>query len=382
MFDRQASEIDKLRQELSELQSLSRDQARTMSPSFYTSDDFTALENEHVFRKEWICLGHVGEIPNPGDFFTTELAGEQLLISRGKDDAVHVLSNVCRHRGNMVETAASGNRRSFVCQYHAWTYDTDGQLKTAPLMKTAKNFESKTCRLPNLPSEVWNNFIFVNLSGEAEPLAPQLKTLDGLLKNYHNDERNLLFNDEAVWNTNWKNLTENFMEGYHIFATHPKTLQPMTPTQLCKKVPGEERWSAYLSYYDAAYPPRGPFHEDMTEDEQNHTVMFNIFPSFVVAVAANYTLYLCLRPAGADKVAIRWGISGFKSDPNDPEVVDYINLCKAFNGEDREKLETLQKGQNSRFYHHGPLAPDDLEGTIWDFLHYMGRTLGADRDLG
>ncbi|MGB2303751.1 MAG: SRPBCC family protein, partial [Candidatus Puniceispirillales bacterium] len=124
--------------------------------------------------------------------------------------------------------------------------------------------------------------------------------------------------------------------------------------------------------------PRGPFHEDMTEDEQNHTVMFNIFPSFVVAVAANYTLYLCLRPAGADKVAIRWGISGFKTDPEDPEVIDYINLCKSFNGEDREKLETLQKGQNTRFYHSGPLAPDDLEGTIWDFLNYMGEKLGAN----
>ncbi len=89
-------------------------------------------------------------------------------------------------------------------------------------------------------------------------------------------------------------------------------------------------------------------------------------------MAANYTLYLCLRPAGADKVAIRWGISGFKTDPEDPEVINYINLCKSFNGEDREKLETLQKGQNTRFYHSGPLAPDDLEGTIWDFLNYMG----------
>ena len=378
MSNMQNPVIYKLRQELHALLSLSRDQARTMPPEFYTSEDFLELEKEHIFREEWICLGHVGEIPDAGDFFTTELVGEQLLVSRGQDGAVHVLSNVCRHRGNMVETKACGNRRSFVCQYHAWTYDMDGQLKTAPLMKKVKNFDAKGCRLPQLNSEVWNNFIFVNLSGEAEPLATQLNDLDDTLKNYHNDERNLLFSDVTVWNTNWKNLTENFMEGYHIFATHPQTLQPMTPTQLCKKIPGKDRWTGYLSYYDPQYPPRGPFHEDMTEDEQNHTVMFNIFPSFVVAVAANYTLYLCLRPAGADKVAIRWGISGFKTDPEDPEVIDYINLCKSFNGEDREKLETLQKGQNTRFYHSGPLAPDDLEGTIWDFLNYMGEKLGAN----
>ena len=376
-----ASNVDALRRELTELKSLSRDEARTMPPGFYTSDDFLELEKEQIFRREWICLGHVGEVPEPGDFFTTELVGEQLLVSRGQDGEIYVLSNVCRHRGNLVETAPKGNRRSFVCQYHAWTYDTDGRLKTAPLMKKAKAFDQKKCSLPQLNTEIWNNFIFVNLDGMADPLADQLDGLQGILHNYHHELRNLLFTDEAVWNTNWKNLTENFMEGYHLFSTHPKTLQPMTPTQLCRKVPGEDRWTAYRSYYDPEYPPRGPFHEDLTEDEQRNSVLFNVFPSFVVAVAANYTLYLCLRPAGADKVAIRWGICGLKSDPQDPEVVAYIDLCKSFNVEDKEKLETLQKAQNTRYYHSGPLAPDDLEGTIWDFLNYMGRMVGADREL-
>ncbi|MEP3920740.1 aromatic ring-hydroxylating dioxygenase subunit alpha [Ascidiaceihabitans sp.] len=370
---------DALRQELTDLKSLDRENARTMHPSFYTSDDFHELEREHVFRREWVCLGHVGEVPNVGDFFTTELVDEQLLVSRGHDGEIYVLSNVCRHRGNMVETEARGNRRSFVCGYHAWTYNTDGALKTAPLMKKIKTLDPKRCALPQLKTEIWNNFIFVNLDGNADPLAPQLGKLDDILHNYHNEGRNLLFSEETVWNTNWKNLTENFMEGYHLFATHPKTLQPMTPTQLCKKVPGEDRWTAYRSYYDPAFPPRGPFHEDMTEDEQRNSVLFNIFPSFVTAVAANYTLHLCLRPAGTDKVAIRWGISGFKTDPEDPEVVAYVDLCKSFNAEDKAKLETLQKSQNTRYMQHGFLAPEDLEGTIWDFLGYMGKILGADK---
>ncbi|MFK7754349.1 MAG: aromatic ring-hydroxylating dioxygenase subunit alpha [Sedimentitalea sp.] len=370
-----------LRGALSDLKALDRDNARTMPSGFYTSDAFHELEKEHIFRREWVCLGHVGEVPNPGDFFTTDLVDEQLLVSRGHDGQVYVLSNVCRHRGNMVETAASGNRRSFVCQYHSWTYDTDGQLKTAPLMKNAKNFDMKGCKLPQLATEIWNNFIFVNLDGTADPLAPQLETLQSLLHNYHHEERNLLFTDDAEWGTNWKNLTENFMEGYHLFSTHPTTLQPMTPTQLCRKVPGQDRWTAYRSYYDPSYPPRGPFHPDMSEDEKKNSILFNVFPSFVIAVAANYTLFLCLRPNGADKVAIRWGVCGLKTDPTDPEVVAYVDLCKAFNAEDKEKLETLQRAQNTRFYHSGPLAPDDLEGTIWDFLGYMGRMLGAEKEL-
>lgn len=366
-----------LRQHLSDLTSRSKDDAHSMPSHFYTSEDFLDLEKEHIFRKEWVCVGHVGEIAEPGDFYTTELVGEQLLVARDDEGEINVLSNVCRHRGNKVENSESGNRRSFVCPYHAWTYKRDGALKTAPLMKKAKAFDASKCSLPRFNTEIWNNFIFVNLDGEAKPLAPQLASLDGILHNYHHELRNLLFKEDTVWGTNWKNLTENFMEGYHLFATHPKTLQPMTPTQLCRKVPGEDRWTAYRSYYDPEYPPRGPFHDDMTEDEQRNSVLFNIFPSFVVAVAANYTLFLCLRPNGTDKVSIRWGVCGLKSDPFDKEVIAYVDLCKAFNAEDKEKLETLQEAQQTRFFAGGPLAPDDLEGTIWDFLKYMESKLGA-----
>jgi len=171
------------------------------------------------------------------------------------------------------------------------------------------------------------------------------------------------------------------MEGYHLFATHPQTLQPMTPTQLCKKQPGTEAWTAYRAYYHPDFPPRGPFHEDMTDAEKSNSVLFNIFPSFVISVAANYTLYLCLRPAGAEKVALRWGIAGLKQDRDDPEVVAFIELCKSFNAEDREKLETLQRAQNTRYYQPGPLGPEDLEGTIWDFLNFMAKNLGSDVEL-
>ena len=376
-----AFSANELRDVLTDITHLDRENARTMPSGFYTSETFSELENEYIFRREWVCLGHVGEIANPGDFFTTELVGEQLLVSHAYDGKIYVLSNVCRHRANLVETSECGNRRSFVCRYHAWTYGTDGQLKTSPLMKKVKNFDMKSCKLPQLATEIWNNFIFVNLDGNADPLAPQLKKLQSIIKNYHHEERNLLFHQNSEWTTNWKNLTENFMEGYHLFATHPKTLQPMTPTQLCRKVPGEERWTAYRSYYDPEYPPRGPFHPDMTKDEQQNSVLFNVFPSFVIAVAANYTLYLCLRPNGPNRVGIRWGVCGLKTDPSDPEVIAYVNLCKAFNEEDREKLQTLQLAQRTQFYHSGPLAPDDLEGTIWDFLGYMGRMLGSDKQL-
>ena len=102
-----------------------------MPAAFYTSADFLAAETEEVLRREFLCVGHVGEVRNPGDFFTTELLGEQLLVVRDMDGGVRVLSNVCRHRGNRV-AEGRGNARKFVCQYHNWAYDTAGALKVAP----------------------------------------------------------------------------------------------------------------------------------------------------------------------------------------------------------------------------------------------------------
>ncbi len=369
-----------LRAELTHLKTLSEDQARTMPPAFYTSPAFHELEKEEIFRKEWICLGHVGEVSNPGDYFTTELVDEQLLVTRGQDNTIRVLSNVCRHRGNIV-AEGRGNRSKFTCQYHAWSYGPDGKLLAAPFMEKKKNFDKAACRLPELQTEVWNNFIFVNLDGNATPLAERLKGLEPNVSNYHNELRNLLFSAEEVWNTNWKNLTENFMEGYHLSATHLKTLHEMTPTSLCKKVPGEAGFTAYRSYFPENFPDRGPYHPDLTEDEKRNTILFCPYPSFVAALAPNYTFYLCLRPLGPDHVGVRWGVAGFRDDPESAEVQAYVQLVRDVNNEDREKLETLQKALKTRHFSHGPLAPADYEGTIWDFLLYMAGKLGADVEV-
>jgi choline monooxygenase len=369
-----------LRAELTALKSVSEDDARTMPPAFYTSEEFHELEREHIFRKEWICIGHAGEISNPGDFFTTDLVDEQLIVVHGRDGQIRVMSNVCRHRGNII-AEGKGNGKKFTCRYHGWTFATDGRLVAAPFMEEKKNFDKKSCSLPVFPTEVWNGFIFVNLDLDATPLADRLTGLGADIANYHAGERNLLFSADEVWNTNWKNLTENFMEGYHLSATHLKSLHDVTPTALCKKVQGDAHFTAYRSYFPENYPERGPYHPDLTDDEKRNTYLFCPYPSFVCAVAPNFTFYLCLRPLGVGQVGVRWGVAGFHDNPDIEEVKTYVDLIHLVNREDREKLETLQTALKTRHYHHGPLAPADYEGTIWDFLNYMADRLGEDVDL-
>ncbi len=89
-------------------------------------------ERARLFRDYPLIVGHTSQVPNPGDYFTHDLSGVPLIITRGSDHKLHALINVCRHRGTRVETQPCGSKAAFVCPYHAWTYGRDGALLGVP----------------------------------------------------------------------------------------------------------------------------------------------------------------------------------------------------------------------------------------------------------
>ena len=173
------SDTSTLLADLEAMLALDARHSRPFSSAMYTSTEVAALERERIFLREWVCVGHVGEIPNPGDYYTTELADEPLLIVRGEDAEVRVLSNVCRHRG-MTLRAAGGCESRLSCPYHGWTYDLTGRLVGAPYMDSVEGFRLAEHHLPTFASEVWQGFVFVNLDGNAATLAPRLAGAEDL----------------------------------------------------------------------------------------------------------------------------------------------------------------------------------------------------------
>ena len=179
-----------------------------------------------------------------------------------------------------------------------------------PSWDRVAGFDKARCALHGFRTEVWNGFVFVNLDGQAAPLASRLADLEPLIRNYHIDERNFLYSEDDLWSTNWKLLCENFMEGYHLSVTHSQTLHPITPTRLCEKIAGGPAFTGYKAHYNPNTPERGPFHPDLTREEQRFSGLYCIYPGLVFSVAPHFTLFVCLRPAGTDRVAIRWGVAG------------------------------------------------------------------------
>ena len=202
--------------------------ASTLPAEAFTSAAVHALEHERIFAREWLCAGRADQIPSAGDYFTLDLLGDKLVVVRGRDDRIRVLSRICRHRGAELVRGA-GNARSFRCPYHAWTYRLDGTLAGAPYMEDAAGFERADCRLPELRSELWEGFVFVNFDLDALPLAPRLAPLSKLLAHYRMHE--MVAVETATFDSpfNWKVLVDNFMEAYHHIAIHRDTFEPIFP---------------------------------------------------------------------------------------------------------------------------------------------------------
>ena len=359
---------------LSAYSGLSYDQAKSLPAGFYTDQAFLDYEIEHLFHKEWLCLGRVEEIPAAGDYFTLDVVGEPLLVVRDQQQAIRIFSNVCRHRG-MPVASDKGNTNTFVCPYHAWSYDTQGQLLRTPFIEGRADFPINDCQLPEFNSTVWGGFIFVNLDGRAAPLQPRLVGLEPLLKNYHIDDMTILYNNPEVWNTNWKCLTENFMEGYHLSHVHRETLHPVTPTRLCEHFPPGEGYIGYYSHFPPDLPQRGYYPPDLTEKERNYSVMFAVMPGLVSGAAGHMMSYICLYPRDVDTVYAKQGIAFSDANISAAEQNKVVDLFERTMAEDKEQLGNLQRGMKSKFYQPGPLAPKNFEGTVWDFYQYMARRL-------
>ena len=136
----------------------------------------------------WHAVGHTAELPNIGDFKTFDLGRVPLLIARGKDDKVRVFYNSCTHRGNQVETAASGNRKEFECPYHRWLFSLDGTLAACPGSKEfAPDFKQENFGLVEVRSEQFLGLILVTMGRHTPPLSEWLgeetvSTLSALLR--------------------------------------------------------------------------------------------------------------------------------------------------------------------------------------------------------
>lgn len=355
------------------------EQALAMPPEVYNSQAFLDLELEHIFSREWFCVGRADALATPGDYLTCELAGQPIMVLRDREGRLRAQSNVCLHRMSTLLTGR-GNTRAIVCPYHAWTYNLDGGLRGAPAMKQNEGFCKDNYKLPQLACEEWLGWVFVTLNPDASLVAEQLSEVETMIAGYDMANYTEAFFEEHLWDTNWKVLAENFMESYHLPVCHAGTIGGLSKLDEMICPPGHAAFNYHTILKDESLriAMAHPDNTRLKGEERRTTYLLALYPSLLITLTPGYFWYLSLHPEGPGQVRIRFG-GGMSNDyADDADAQENFAALKTLldevNVEDRGCTEKVYKGLNSVFARPGHLS--HLERPNYDFARYLLDRIG------
>lgn len=354
--------------------------AKAMPKSVYTSEEFLAAEQKHIFAKDWICVGRAETLPNPGDYLTLTLAGEPVLVMRDRDGQLRAMSNVCRHRMSTL-LEGRGNTRSIVCPYHAWTYNLDGTLRGAPAMTLNEGFCKEDVKLPAVRCEVWQGWIMVTLNTAAPDPAVQLQGIRDLIPNLDMSTYTETYRETFRWATNWKVLAENFMESYHLPMCHAGTIGGASKLEEMVCPEGTNAFNYHWILKNDSVPLALAHKSNtvLTGDDRRKTWLLAIYPSLLITLTPGYFWYLSLTPDGPGHVNVLFGMGMSADWLADPDAQGHLAKVKALlddvNVEDKGCTEKVYRGLLSDLGEPGPLS--HLERPNFEFAQYLASRVPA-----
>jgi phenylpropionate dioxygenase-like ring-hydroxylating dioxygenase large terminal subunit len=349
--------------------------AETLPPAAYTDRAFYDLEVEKLLKRDWICVGHISQLAQVGDYFPLDLFGELLVVVRA-EDAVRVMSRVCLHRWAPL-VSAPGNTKVLSCPFHKWGFALDGRLLGAPLMEQVE-FEPDSCRLPQYPTEIVDGFIYMSFNQSARSLAPQLAEMSQRLAHFSMDELVIAATLEYDCAFNWKIAVETFMECYHHIAAHPETFERAFPARMSYGEDARTMWTAVhapvrAEMRDTATTAGFPLLGDLSEAELGEFCLYQVFPFHLINVLPDRIYWFRMQPDGPGRTRLQ---TSYLVRPEARALPDYEALVAAetdfmdkVNIEDISVNDMQQVGAASPSAVPGRLS--HLEKAVWQLADYV-----------
>lgn len=337
----------------------------TLSGRYYYDPAIYELEQEHIFSRMWVCAGRADALSAPGAYQVVSIGRESVIIVRDRNDDLHAFLNACRHRGARLCSEAAGQLKgSLQCRYHAWTYGLDGSLIGAPNVLADEQFDRMAYGLFPVALELWEGFIWLNLSDNPSSVTEQLN--HQIIKRFGSYApfaryrlgelkvgKAIAYSLEA----NWKLVLENFMECYHCAPMHP---------ELCDLLPGFRSGQSYAAG-DAAVladtveaftvtgkASRPPLPGLLAEDLRRYygevllpNILLNLFDDHVVV----HTVW----PEGPtrSRVVCEWLFDPVVMRRPDFDPMDAVEIFDLVNRQDWEVCELTQQGMTSKAFRSG-----------------------------
>lgn len=308
-------------------------------------------------------------LPDKGSFVARSAAGTPLVVVRGLDGEVRAFINACRHRGMQV-AKGSGCSRAFVCPYHAWTYNLEGELKNIPGREGFPGIDPEQHGLVQVSAREKGGIVYVMQQGEIteDMLADCL--------DYFSPEQQMFETDEIVDEANWKILNETLMEGYHIKSLHSETFYPYGLDNI-----------NLVEIYGANSRVTFPFRRiekmrDIAPDQRRIdglvTSVYLLFPTASVSVLSKHTNLAILEPLSP--TSSRWVLYRMVNravDGNDIPLEeaqrDALFVGDSGQNEDREAARAIQQSVSSNANTHFTFG--HFESAIVNFHQHLGKYL-------
>ncbi|HTL51834.1 MAG TPA: Rieske 2Fe-2S domain-containing protein, partial [Planctomycetota bacterium] len=197
----------------------------------YTDPEIFELEMERIYGRAWLFVGHASQVPKPGDYITTDLARQPVIMIRHSDGSIKVLFNRCAHRGAKLAPLRTGHAPRLTCCYHGWTFDSDGTLLHVPVPEgCSAGFDKRDFSLGRVPRVgIYRGFVFASLAGTGitfeDHIGPMKSSIDDLVDRAPDGELALdAGRHRYIFDGNWKLQVENVLDSYHVPFSHASTV--------------------------------------------------------------------------------------------------------------------------------------------------------------
>lgn len=335
-----------------------------LPPAAYTSNQFFEDEKKKVFERAWVCVGIAGDVSAPGRLVVRRVGDRSIVITRGNDGELRGFYNSCRHRGTELAEADCDIANTIRCPYHRWGYGLDGTLVTTPLFGEVPRdgFDKADYGLVPVRVDTWGVLLFACLDEETPPLKQWLGDLVERMAGYQLE--NWVKRDEQSLEirANWKLISENFQEYYHLTWIHPELSKVsrvkdhfryqgagMYCGQTTTPVSGDDR-DDWLSL-----PPA----EGLDASDAVSGRFVAIFPNVLLSVLPNHVWVMRFDPAepGLTVETCTLLLPSTTGNVEDAAVRPTVSFWMDVNSEDIDIVERGQRGLTHGAVPPGPLAP-------------------------
>ena len=332
--------------------------AHALPARYYFGEAMLEREHEAVFARSWQLVAHREQLVEPGDHVVEMIGKVPILVVRGKDGVLRAFPNVCRHRAGPLALCNGKGANALHCKYHGWTYSLEGQLRSAPEMQGAKDFEVADIRLPPLRVHEWQGLVFVALDAGVAPFEEVYAGIVERIAPIDLGAMRYLRRETYDIACNWKVYIDNFLEGYHLPHVHP----------------GLSKVLDYRAYDTELFPwqilQTSPLRDSGEIYGEGEAFYYQIYPNIMLNIMPGRLQTNRVLPLGPGRCRVEFDFYYAQDDKAQSRIARDAEFSDEVQLEDVAICEAVQHGLASGTYDAGRLCPKRESG-VWHFHNLL-----------